>query len=395
MSIHIDLTPEAEAALRRQKLASSLTSAVVTVLTVVLIGLAFTIILIAPFDIKQPEVIIYSSPSMQEQPAEKPLNRVTQNKPSPPSSSASASRMIVTSTAAQVAIPTPDFESDSLDFGAGDSQGFGFGWGNEGNGAGMGGSSIGFGSTQAIAGGLRGRLFDFKKDHRNRPVEDFDPSRMEPYAERIDRIQKAGFSDSSLNRFFQAPQELSLTQLAIPITSANEGPAHFNAEKDIEPRGWMAHYQGRIVSPRNITFRFAGRGDDYLAVYVNGRPRLHASWPSLQEAVSGRWEPARGTVDQYASGLRSVPLIFGDWITLKAGEEVKLDIGLGERPGGDVGFILLVEERGVTYKTAPDGRPILPLFTTQPISDEARREISAGFGDYLIEWENVPVFPAR
>jgi hypothetical protein len=393
MSIHIDLTPEAVAALHRQKRNSTFVSMTIAALMLVLAALIFALVMIAPLQIERPEILVYASPALQEQQLEKPTVRLPQTRPSAPSASA-VSKVIAAATVSPVAVPNPYLEVDSPAIDFGDSLGFGPAWGDTGHRT-AGGSSSGFGSTQAIAGGLRGRLYDFKKDERGRPVPGFDPAALEPYAAHIERIQRSGFSSSALRRFFQAPQELFLTQLAIPLSDAREGPRFFNAENDIEPRGWMAHYQGRIVSPRDITFRFAGRGDDYLAVYVDGRPRLHASWPSLNDAVRGRWEPARGTIDQHDSGLGATRLIYGDWITLKAGQEVKLDIGLGERPGGHVGFILLVEERGVDHRQTADGRPILPLFTTRPISDEVRKEITVGFKNYPIEWDRVPVFPAR
>ena len=55
----------------------------------------------------------------------------------------------------------------------------------------------------------------------------------------------------------------------------------------------------------------------------------------------------------------------------------------------------MVEEMGVNYRKAPDGRPILPLFATTPISDDERKRITAEFGAWEFEWENVPVFSVK
>jgi len=300
--------------------------------------------------------------------------------------------VLAAATASPVAIPVPELpvELPSMDFG--DAMDFGAGWDGGGGGTGS-GSSTGFGSSTAIVGGLRGRLYDFKQDHQGRPVNiNLDFGNPGPYADRVVAIQKARFADSAFSKIFKAPQELSLTQVAIAKTPATEGPKFFNAENDIQPRGWLAHYSGRIASPRNITFRFVGAGDDYLAVFIDGNRRLDGSWPEVHNITRERWNPA--TFGSYPSSI-GTDLIAGDWITLRAGQEVQLDLALGERPGGQVGFILLVEEKGVSYKTAANGRPILPLFATQPFSPEARAEITASFGDFPIEWENVPIFPAR
>jgi hypothetical protein len=88
-------------------------------------------------------------------------------------------------------------------------------------------------------------------------------------------------------------------------------------------------------------------------------------------------------------------LVYGDWIPLKAGEVIDLDIAIGERPGGKVGFILHIEEKDVQYRTDSNGRPILPLFATAPFSEEEKSRLISTFGSYQIEWDNIPVFPVR
>ncbi len=46
----------------------------------------------------------------------------------------------------------------------------------------------------------------------------------------------------------------------------------------------------------------------------------------------------------------------------------------------------------VENRKAGDGRPILPLFATAPVSDQERSRITREFGSYEFEWENVPEF---
>jgi hypothetical protein len=69
-------------------------------------------------------------------------------------------------------------------------------------------------------------------------------------------------------------------------------------------------------------------------------------------------------------------LVFGDWVKIGAGKN-KIDIIFGERPGGGIAAILQLEEKGKTYSKASDGRPILPLFSTQDLTKKEKERIEA------------------
>jgi hypothetical protein len=88
-------------------------------------------------------------------------------------------------------------------------------------------------------------------------------------------------------------------------------------------------------------------------------------------------------------------LVYGDWVKLREGELIDIDLAIGERPGGRVGFVLMVEEQGVDYRKAADGRPILPLFTTAPLSSEEKDRVVREFGSWEFEWDRVPVFGVK
>ena len=248
-----------------------------------------------------------------------------------------------------------------------------------------------FGSTGSQTSGLRGALYDFKQDKRGRSVA----YRADPvgnFTQQILQIQKRKFSDSSLRSHFKAPLELTLTHLAIPNSPASGGPQHFGAEGLIQPSGWLAHYSGTVRVPETGRYRFVGMGDDYLTVYVDGRLRLSASWPGVQAGTKGRWEPAEE--DEFNSPIGNQPLIFGDWVSLSEGQAIELDLAIGEVPGGYLGFVLLIQKEGELYSSAPDGRPILPLFTTQPFFPQQEQLIQDSFGDFAFDWQKVPVFSA-
>ncbi|MEO5712266.1 MAG: hypothetical protein ABIT37_02160 [Luteolibacter sp.] len=282
--------------------------------------------------------------------------------------------------------------------GAGGGNGPGNGPGNGlGNGLGIGpGAGAGFmtpfGGNIAVDGSLPGRFYDFKQTAKGKPTEGYEIGRSIDYSSRVNDIQSAGFRDLAFRKFYQAPDTLYLTQIAIATTDANAAPEFFNVADKVKPSGWLIHYKGSVSVNRDITFRFAGAADDYLGVAAKGHMVLISAWPSLRGEVSQRWKAELPIDDQGASHIPGSGLTTGNWIKLKRGESLDLSIGIGERPGGKVGFALLIEEKGVEYRTGSNGAKVLPLFTTQPISQTTRDRITKDFKNWEFEWENVPVF---
>jgi hypothetical protein len=388
MSIHATLSPQVQERLEAQKRNSTLVSIILSLLTVALIALLLAFYLL-PQIIKTTDMIVMIHPAqIEEEPTPKPkkFNRSVTK----PSSSSSSARFLTAMTSSHTAIPVPDVDVTlpSLDFGHGND--FGEGW-EAGDGAEGGNGS--FGSTHRSSGGLEGMMYDFKKKRNGEDVP-YDIANPTEFVERAVRLQKADFSESSLSRFFRAPQSLFLTHLAIPFSNAESGPSFFGAEKEIKPSGWFVHYQGRITVPRSGTYRFSGLGDDYLVLMLKGRVRLAACWSDIQPAIAERWEPTKPT-GEWLGPFGNMRLVYGDWVYLSEGEAIDIDLAIGERPGGKVGFILHVEEKGVDYRKDSQGRPILPLFATAPISHEEKQRITSEFGSYEIEWENAPVFSVK
>lgn len=249
-----------------------------------------------------------------------------------------------------------------------------------------------FGSADAMGSGMAGHFYDFKQLPDGKSTPGYQTSRYTDFTSRVTKIQNAGFRDTSFKAYFKAPDTLYLTQLAIPTTDADAGPKFFNVADKVKPSGWLVHYHGTVSVNRDITFRFVGTGDDYVSVFSNGRPRLIAAWPSQRAQVIGRWKPS-ATIDESAvSPIPGGPLVKGDWITLRKGAPLDLDIAAGECPGGKVGFVLMVEEKNTKYQTASNGALVLPLFTTEPVSQDSRERITKGFPQWEFDWENVPVF---
>lgn len=138
MSHHVVLSPEAEQQLKRQQSSATISSLLIAILSVVLVGLILFFIAIRSINITQPDIVTYKSTSPEDEQIDpKEINPQMQRKPSAPSSS--MAKVIAANTVSPTAIPVPevDMPVESVDFGDGDD--FGAGWGSGGGGQGGGG----------------------------------------------------------------------------------------------------------------------------------------------------------------------------------------------------------------------------------------------------------------
>jgi len=144
MSIHAQLSPEAQAALAAQKRTSTISALIISILSFGLVILILMVIALTVNIKSPPEIISYSSGVAEDEQIDRPkTTSQVVRKPSSPSSS--MAKVIASSSASPTAVPVPsmDISEVALDFGNGDD--FGDGWGD--NGAGSGGG--GFGSLPA------------------------------------------------------------------------------------------------------------------------------------------------------------------------------------------------------------------------------------------------------
>jgi hypothetical protein len=137
MSLHAQLSPEAQARLSAQKRTSTITSLIIALLLMVLVGVILMIIAMASNAKAIPQIISYSgSPEAEDNLKQKKVQTQIERKPSAPS--ASMSKVIAAKTSSPTAIPVPEIDvpEPSTDFGDGND--FGDGWG-QGDGSGAGG----------------------------------------------------------------------------------------------------------------------------------------------------------------------------------------------------------------------------------------------------------------
>ena len=135
MSLHAQLSVEAEARLRAQKRNSTISSILVSVLVVAALFLVLGIFLLPNIVTETPTLVTYSATKSEEpEVQEKKASKQIQKKPAAPASA--VSRVITSNSASATAIPVPDvdFSAPSADFG--DAQDFGTGWGDTGFGSG-------------------------------------------------------------------------------------------------------------------------------------------------------------------------------------------------------------------------------------------------------------------
>ncbi len=138
MSLHAQLSPEAEARLQAQRRNSTISAVIVSFLVLVLLGLILAFILLDPFSKETPVIVSYSATINDDDKIEnKKMNTNIERKPSAPSSS--MAKVIAANTSSPTAVPVPevDVPEPSTDFGDGDD--FGDGWGSGGDGGGGGG----------------------------------------------------------------------------------------------------------------------------------------------------------------------------------------------------------------------------------------------------------------
>ncbi len=393
MSLHIHSTELAARKLAREKFRQILSSFLLalTLIALILVSLAYFVLPSLEKQSQEIRVVHFQPDTTIICPPQNPTVRLP-SRPTPPKSSSPSQKLIVSHALASVSIPTMATPTDSFNFGSGQED-FGNGWTGTDQGDGP-GSATAFGSRNRITSALKGNLYDFKQSSTGRE-RDFNTSAIPPYAEAAKDIQRSRFRDSAFRKYYMAPQDLYLTHLAIPYSDAAIGPRFFDAEKEVRPTGWIVNYRGTVTVPADGTYRFVGMGDDYLSVSLDGRPRLFACWPSLQESVRGSWKPSE-IQPTHIGPFAELPLIYGDWVKLKKGETIEMNIAVGERPGGKVGFILLIQEKSTTYQIDPTtNRPILPLFTTAPIPKDRQTEITQDFKNFPLDWKNTPIFSSE
>jgi len=252
------------------------------------------------------------------------------------------------------------------------------------------GSSL-FGYASRADGDLVGTLYDLKRDRNG-------AARACDFTRDVRSLVEARFSPKALKEFYRVPKPMYLSRLLLPRTPAGEAPAVFGVEGKMEPRQWIIHYTGQFRHYLPCRYRFAGDFDDLLLVFVDGELVLESNWGEPVTAFR-----PEDHVGKHLS-FTGRPLTYGKWFSLKPMRPSRIDIVVGENPGGWVGGCLLVEcegqpcahdEAGRTAED-PEGRAVLPLFSTQPMTEDDLALVRGiAENDHFAIAEEAPVMGVR
>lgn len=240
-----------------------------------------------------------------------------------------------------------------------------------------------FGSFKPSGNSLIGILYDLKQTQTCQPTA----VSTEKYWDVLDEFLANGWDEAVLNRYFKAGRPLYTTQIYIPEMKADAAPNAFGVGDIVKPSRWMIHYKGQVSPPHPGTYRFVGYCDDIMVVGVNAKVVLVSGWPGHERISKVLRRTAWDATSRSGLKIFSGRLMKGDWITLKAGEIIDLDIIIGERPGGAFCAFLLVEEQGVTYEQLGN-ESVLPIFQLAPLPIQPSKK--AFFAPTTDIWQAIP-----
>jgi len=244
-----------------------------------------------------------------------------------------------------------------------------------------------FGGGQTIGNDFVGTFYDLKRGRSGRPLM---PLEREDVWDLVAKFIRNDWKSPTFAKFYRSPRQLYATTFMIPPTLSSLAPKAFG-EGDTLGYSWLAHYQGQLVYPEDIKIRFWGRGDDIMLVRVDRELVLEASWPGPHEFLSAYWSRTRADSEKYILGFSTA--IVGDWIELKAGEPLDMEVLLGEVTGGVFQSMLCVQVEGEEYPRNPVlNGPTLPMFKTEEPSEDLADAILYHLAEGAVSVRGGPVF---
>lgn len=241
--------------------------------------------------------------------------------------------------------------------------------------------------------GLEGHFYDLKqlRDRRASGVT------VEEYTKIVQNFVRNGWHEGDFSRkYYRASVTLYAGQIFTPEFPAELAPQAYGVEKEVQPRLWVAVYKGVVAAPESGTYHFVGAGDDVMMVRFNGRNVLDRCFEMQVEHVPPVVEAtANYSYDWNVLGSSlTIPNGFarGPAIEVNAGEFYPIEILIGEQPGGESGFALLIEKEGVPYDKDSRGNPILPIFR---VANQPLIPPPPGSGNYAPHLDNGPIWQSR
>jgi hypothetical protein len=354
---------------KTQKVVKGMPSAVVLSI-LIHAGLFLLAGLLVVFTVLPPKETTFEAPKPVKRP--KMAIRKLQmkvKKPSKPKASAKITALVKTPELNEIAFP---------DLATG---GFGTGIGGEGVGPSFvelpefEESSV-FGNNMSIGSDFEGTFYSLNHGR----VGGFQSMNGNEFRDVLRKFVLSGWKDNVLSKYYRSPKKLYATHFMVPPIPAVLAPDVFG-EPDKESYFFFVHYRGKLVYPEDITFRFWGIGNAYMFVRVDGKEVFVDAFPNHINYAFNWWQNNDSQSLRFYLGDR--PMQVGDWITLKAGEPIDMDVLFGEWKGGTMAAMLLVEVEGVEYPRNRQNGPILPAFRTSEFTLDMVEEIQR----YLAEGE--------
>jgi hypothetical protein len=218
------------------------------------------------------------------------------------------------------------------------------------------GDGSGYGSSSGGEDGFVGTIYDLKQSPDGKPTDmaenasevgaAMDPNWETSPATRsqLDLLRNfiKSWNPDLLQDYYKAPITLTATQLCIPVGPSENAPKAFKVEGTIHARRWIIIYHAKIVAPESGTYRFIGYGDDFLVVRIDDKNVLDASLDNYGEAL----EPEANGKDDVGAHGGDKSYTCGSWFEMEAGLSVDMQVLIGEGPGGESGFVLMIQKQG-------------------------------------------------
>ncbi len=370
MAIHIQMSEDAEKALKRASLRNKL-SALLSCILFILLGGGILVYVVYNVVAAEPASFVSYKPKA------KPNAKTTRKQPSEENAiqeEASASDpttpVIVSNSPTAVSMPIATSMADmgeglSADIGLGD----GIGAGDLGES--MGGGGDGLGSKEGGGSTLEGTFYDLKMKKNGAP-SGLNPSDQAGVVTALAKYF-ASWNEQELNKYYKSETKLYASSWYLPVASARYAPIAYEvgdpnqpeSKWECKPSAWLAVYRGRVIAPKTGKFRFIGTGDDFFAVRFNRKTVLEAGYwaPSYFDknnpgASMIMHQDRREAFLKKRKGYEMITsvtgcdkwnkeiggLVAGDVFSVREGESYDIEIAITEIPGGAFGFVLFIED---------------------------------------------------
>ncbi len=432
MSLHINLTPEAEQEWRRSARRNRLASVFICLLTVALGAVALSLSIILLKQEPNGGFIIYTPPATDAPTRETPRQRPSP-RPAPTPAPSIAPNLIISAEVSSTNLNVVDSPITSptigtqigIDAGAGLLPTMS-----------MTSYSV-LGDLESLdpdsptsdnRGGsaLEGLFYDLKQtpsgaktDVASWNAQNEPTVHMSKAVGILHEFIEKDWSPKVLAKYYRSRTKLYAGCFYLPSCDASYAPVAYRCADRVAPKAWVAVYRGKVRAPKSGKFRFVGTGDDVLAVRFNRKTVLEAGWciPSRNDGTIGsimneagkkyhdeitRREENPVTYYQYPEipkwNRELGGLTAGDVFEVKEGNTYPIEILISEVPGGAFGFALLIQDlTDPTEKKASNGAPILQLFRTnfyEPTKANIESALKTPEKDYRMGAMECPPYDA-